>query len=308
MRFNEQKALKFSTRLFEAKRKKVGIFRQNLQDPGDILPRNIKRKRKDFPQKYSNYIFPLCPMTPRVVSDVLFKRARTLHEKTPEAFKPKHVAKELSIELCQKITKNRLGHGFWEDMGRRWYENSVKLVEDYDGETTNLFKDTTDAIVVAGRLSKNNKGIFRGYADKTANLYLGYIHRFVHPFDNPYELKRPVDVHDIRMAVAQGILEIDDDEKVHHSPAQIYLMEEWRKFFIQHPEFDPTEHKLYSWFVGAYACNKYKPNKCFRYCPFDRCTESINIAIYDSSGEVLPTDEKQFNPQVSMDKWEMCYQ
>jgi len=257
MKFNTERMLQTTKELFDAKRNKTGIFSEGICDPADDLPLTLFEKSPNYKKNYSHYLFYMSGTTYRENSTRTFKGGRELYEDYPFFFDPKTVVKTKSVEDCQTIVRDYLKHGFYKIIGERWYENSKILVEKYDGNVVNLFNDTIDVNVVHRRVRnktlKNQKQGFRGFGDKVSNLFIGYIHRHIHPFQNTYDLKRPVDVHDMRIFLGQEIIDLEG-EIPNHEKMEKFIMMNTYKFFKEHLEFDPTYHKLNTWILGSYGC------------------------------------------------------
>jgi hypothetical protein len=182
-------------RLLEAFETNYGIF----EDISDLLEFQIPMSVRPRSLEHARFLFYLIAQDYGTKSSRLYKKARALYAKSPQIFDPNYViANYVSPEDAKLVedTGVQLSTRFPRETAKRWYKNSVKLIEEYDGDPRKIFATSSDARAVFKCIRS-----FRGFGPKIGGLLLRtFLGCGFAELEHVEDVLVPVDVHDVRIA------------------------------------------------------------------------------------------------------------
>lgn len=284
IKFDEERAISVFKILENLYKQKNGIFKEV------VLPQNRVEALKDE-KEHANFLFyASLLMRGGINSDDPFKWLGLLRVKFPEMFKPEIVAKRFTTEKIigafKEITFQILnGNGTGKNGGgalsykmkehaQNWYENSVVLVNYWDGDVRNIFRGCLEFEESFKRIDydRTNAG-FKGMRRKILSLLVGWLHErhLIQTFPIPI----PIDFHAMRILWATEIINVDRrlfsvSEK--HSP-QINgkpairvsekfteILSKWSQKFIFERMFSSVNINSAIWILSRSLCAEHFQN------------------------------------------------
>ncbi len=245
LRFDEERAVQLFTILEDLWKRKAGVF------GGIVLPQH-RHQLPNNPVQAANY-FSYAAITQRggVVSEDPFKWVSHLHSIQPDLFDPRLVAAHWStrdiMEVIKRVVTDRQS---WEETNHQhtlfdlcvpeakangkneklygldefaasWHNNSVTLVERWDGNVLNIYDGTADFEEAFARIDHKNpvnkdKPIFTGIRRKIFALFTIWLQerKYIPTFPTPI----PVDFHALRLLFATGVVTADGLESFIATP------------------------------------------------------------------------------------------
>ncbi len=293
MKFNEAKLNESKRILLEAYENENFIFSEFRET--FKLPPNIKKGSKE----HALYLFFVAPATYYADSEVLWKNFENFYSKHPEFFDPNYIVENFfktegkiidsrKRKLKSVIAEN-LHHGFSSEIALRWYENSLKLYNDYAGDPREIFRNVFNAKDALEKLDVNKKksNRFRGFGQKTGNLLLMWFSRggFLEEEFDIYSIEVPFDKHAINFSVGHEIIKVFGEP--HKREFINFAKENFKKNFME-DKTDPREFTDAQWILGSKVCIL---NNCKeavqKKCPFsESCRYKLDSSSYYEFGRI----------------------
>lgn len=199
LRLNRERAGVVVTRLLDAFESNYGIF----EDTSDLLEFQIPIGVQPKSLEHARFLFYLIAQDYGTKSARLYAKAKALYLKNPDVFNPVYVIAKYKGAGDPKLADDtgvQLSTRFPRETAKRWYENSAKLVEEYEGDPRKIFNSTSDARVVFKRIRT-----FRGFGPKIGGLLLRtFLGCGFATLEHVTDVLVPVDVHDSRIAFYTG--------------------------------------------------------------------------------------------------------
>jgi endonuclease III len=180
-----------------------------LSETEDLVENQIPNGVEKLSREHALFLFYAVANDHGVRSSRMYARAKNLYLAFPNTFDPLWIVS--NFESAEdpgliSLTGESVGARYPREATKTWYSNSVKLIEEYDGDPRNLFSSTSDA----RELIKKIKA-FRGYGPKIGGMLLrvviGLGFAQVSGLENVFV---PVDIHDSRISFFTGILRPKD--------------------------------------------------------------------------------------------------
>jgi endonuclease III len=171
--------------------KRKGIFNDQKELVENQLPRGVQPLSKE----HALFLFHIITLDYGTRSARLYENGKLLFVQHPELFNPAEVL-EMGIDKVRELVVNNIGARFPNEATLRWYQNSKKLLKEYDGDPRNIFRISSDAEDVFKRVRE-----FRGLGRKTGALLLrAFSNLGFAKLENLDKVLVPVDIHDTRIA------------------------------------------------------------------------------------------------------------
>lgn len=226
-----------------------------------VLPQAFKPERffdgKDLcgSSEHAMYFWNICSyMSGRIKSDLAFHKMTDIFNEHPELFDANCLA-ETDVTTIENILRNH-GLGRQNKVATQWIKNAQKLVERFDGDPRNIFKNATTYQECVNHIKNDGSGDrgFLGFREKMTSMILyflideGLIQEIAFPV--------PVDFHAIRVSLAT--------EMVSTEPKNIYrtnskLEDTLRILFqnyIHDKNINPLDLTNAIWLLSSNLCNK----------------------------------------------------
>ena len=247
-------------------RNKVGL----LSETDDLVENQIPDGVERLSKGHALFLFYTAANDHGVKSFRMYSRAKKLFSEQPNAFDPSWIVENFESVGDPKLvelTGECVGARYPRQAAKTWYLNSLKLIEEYDGDPRKLFRSTSDARVLIKRIKA-----FRGYGPKIGGMLLraavGLDFADVNALE---EVLVPVDIHDSRISFFTEILKLEDgnvegeiDYYGFVTEVQKILLDSCNSLGIKWLD---TDRAL--WLIGSRGC----VNKRCKECPFrEFCT------------------------------------
>jgi len=195
-------------------------------------------------------------------SSRLYHRMKEMFKSFQDLFNPGYILEQYKNEEDINLIKATglfLGTRYPGETGRRWYVNSQKLQQLFDGDPRKLFQYSRNATVLLEKIKS-----FRGYGPKTGGMLLRAIIglKFAE-VDGLEKVFMPVDIHDVRISFYTGILNNNDaipDYENYHlyvKRVQEIILDTCNSLQINWLDIDRG-----LWLTGSKGCVKKKCNLC----------------------------------------------
>lgn len=202
-RVDTDKGQRVALAIYEAFLGERGIF----QDRSDLLENQIPTDVEPRSRAHGNFLFFLTAQDHGVKSRRLYARARHLYQQDPSLFDPCLVLakyQEDQAALVSAVAKP-LQTRYPNETARQWLLNSKTLVEAYGGDARAIFQQAPDAAEAVRRVRQ-----FRGFGPKTSLLLFRAYHGLGFcSLRGTADLPIPVDIHDTRIALMHGVLDVE---------------------------------------------------------------------------------------------------
>ena len=265
--------------LVNAYKNKKGLFGYNEIFPELPLPKNITWNSYD----HFNWWFVTVLSDHSTSSVHTYEKSRQLHDKIikdnlPNIFDPKIVT-SLDLE-CIDITLKKMCHGA-NNHPLALKDNSIRLVNEYDGNPKNIFDGVLDI-----RNAQSTLMTFKRFAESLTGLYLTYVVKYgLAKFENREELLVKVEHHDIRISEALGIIKTNHT-KIPHDSISIKLSEFFRDMCIE-LNIDVIDLDSALWALGRYGCSLKDEMHCKSICSlYELCDRENMFGSYYKSGNM----------------------
>lgn len=175
----------------------IGVF-SNKINAEEHIPFGLDNRDK------ATFLFYVIQLDYATKSQRLYEGALKLYKDNADFFKPQAI---LSYEdsILEEILRNYLHPRYINEAIKRYLLNSQKLIEEYDSDPTNIFKNSSTAKEFLKKVRD-----FRGFGPKIGNFYVRtMINTFNLDFPDTEDILPPVDVHDVRIAHLLGYIDSD---------------------------------------------------------------------------------------------------
>jgi len=190
-----EKFVKAAVKSFE---EDFGIF-ANKVNVENWVPKNKSDKERSL------FLFYVVQLDYATKSQKLYAGATQLLKDAPNFFNPNIILSltdEKLLNICIKYLKPR----YPNEACRRYKINSKKLLEEYNENPLEILNKSETAKEALKRTLE-----FRGYGNKTGNLFLRVLISVFNPvFKDIQNILPPVDIHDVRIAYLLGFTETDE--------------------------------------------------------------------------------------------------
>jgi endonuclease III len=260
--------------ILSAYRQRQGVFETTT----DLLENQIILGVDPGSEEHARFYFYLIYNDHGTKSATLYARFRQLYAEKPQLFDSAYLSKHSSGNggppSFLRDAISGLGLRYPKQSLISWWSNTMQLVRSYESKPINLFRSTSDAVELFGRVQS-----FRGYGPKTAGLLIRVIVGMgFHHLNNLRKVPVPVDVHDTRIAYWTGLYRpegsgIDpghlSEDAVHVKSVSALWQEAARQLHEPWPELDRA-----LWLLGSRGC---VGRRC-QLCPVRQwCEEGLRV-------------------------------
>ena len=229
--------------------------RPDVDLPQNLVPRKITSK----PLQFALFLFYACLyMRGTVVSSDAFKQLIRLWKNERWLFDPEQVMKsnpwEIGLILFDYIPWR------FDQIGQFWFNNSMVLLEDWDGDPRNIFKGTVDEQELYDRIiGRNGHRGFMGFKMKMSSM-LSYFLAAVGLIPHN-ELSAPVDFHHLRVYLSTMMLIIYGTMQIRFEAVE-HMGIELAKWLQKEFELTAVEYGDVIWLWSLKLCRKAPYTKC----------------------------------------------
>jgi len=187
----------------DAYNNRKGVF-ATLVNAENHIPQDATKKEKAL------FLFYIIQLDYAMKSQILYEGAKKLWKKDKKYFKPEEILKK-SDEMLRNVIKKYLKPRYINEALLRWKSNSEKILNKYNGNPLKLFEMSKNA-----KELEQNVREFRGFGPKIGNFFIrAMINTFDFKVDGIEDLYQPVDVHDVRLTLEWGLVQLKiKDEKL----------------------------------------------------------------------------------------------
>ncbi len=180
--------------IIRAYKRNEGVF-TNKVNAEDNLPPNLLNIDK------AQFLFYVIQMDYATKSSKLYKNANKTWKTHPKLFNSQKIL-QMQDQNLKNLIANNFHPRYVNEIVKRFQINSKKLLNQYSGKAFNI----TDKANTAQELLNLIKE-FRGFGPKLGNFLLRtYIDSFNLKFPDIYDIKQPVDIHDVRLTYEWGLI------------------------------------------------------------------------------------------------------
>lgn len=267
-------------RVHEAFRDRSGL----LSDTADLVENQIPSGVQPLSRGHALFLFYTVVNDHGMKSTRLYAQAKALFLEHLDLFEPFRIIEDFNrpedIRLIESTGK-RLGTRYPRETAKRWYLNSERLIEKFDGDPRNLFRSASNARTLMKEITA-----FRGYGPKIGGMLLrAVIGLGFADVSGVEDVLVPVDIHDSRISFFTGILKFDnhDNPKINyytHAPQiQKVLLQACNLLGL---EWLDTDRAL--WLIGSRGC----VNKRCKLCPLhDICIVGGAVVADEIQKEIV---------------------
>lgn len=251
--------------------------------PQNIVPKPIASK----PLLFARFLFYACLyMRGTVISSDAFKQLIRLWKNEPWLFDPEQVIKSNPWEIAIVL----YGYIPWrfDQIGDFWYQNSLVLLEDWDGDPRNIFAGTVDEQELYNRIiGLNGYRGFWGFKWKMSSM-LSYFLSAVEliPFN---ELSAPVDFHHLRVYLSTMMLVIFGTLKIRFEAVE-KLGIELAKWLQAEYGLNAVQYGDVIWLWSLKLCRK---------APYTKCR--VTYMDVERNGKIVPNKKVRVPHEVDWD-------
>lgn len=209
LQINKQRAVDVVLRLYTTYKNNEGIFKATT----GILEKQIPSIITKLSKEHALFLLYLISVDYGTKSSALYKKAIAFYEEMPNFFNPWHISRKFNsdnIEELSNLLSKKLGVRYPNEAAKKWYKNSIILINKYGGDPRRIFYKSEDARKVVQEIKK-----LYGFGPKIGNLLLrvfigcGFV-----TLKNIDQVLPPVDIHDVRIAFNTEIVKLDSGGKI----------------------------------------------------------------------------------------------
>lgn len=196
-----ERAMLVITRVNNAFLSRIGL----LSETEDLVENQIPEGVNSMSVEHAQFLFFIVANDHGMKSSRLYSKAKQLFAESRELFSPHYVVEKYRSGEDPELINNTgiyLGSRYPRETAKSWYQNSKRLVDQYNGSPLDLLKSTSDAKTLLNRIKE-----FRGFGPKIGGMLLraaiGLGFSKVYGID---EVLVPVDIHDSRISFLTGIV------------------------------------------------------------------------------------------------------
>lgn len=221
-----------------------------------------------------------------------------LYEDRPDLFNCSNIIATPQEEIKTELKAHKLG--FQETVSKSWIENAQRMLEHYDGDPRNIFTGLSDAEepyeALVSRIKNNNKGGgFIGFREKMTSMIAYYLmdEELVEPFNFPI----PVDLHVMRVSVANGLVSFPGLE----FPADVYsekLLETLRGIYFDYAKrrgVNPLHLCNAVWLLSEALCGTAPGNRVLEPNGRDKREGRLTKLIPEPIDLSSPAQQERYN-------------
>lgn len=235
-----------------------GIF----EDTSDLLEFQIPDGVQPTSLEHARFLFYLIAQDYGTKSARLYAKAKSLYDSNPELFDPTYVVAKYGSADDPRLAEDTgvpLSTRFPKETAKRWYVNSEKLLQEYEGDPRKIFATSEDARIVFKRIRS-----FRGFGPKIGGLLLRtFLGCKFATLEHVDEVLVPVDIHDSRIAFYTGAAKIvNNDEQVQdYYKYALQIQHLWSQACNSaHLDWLQVDRAL--WLLGSRGCVKLRCAEC----------------------------------------------
>jgi endonuclease III len=250
-----KRGIKIARILENAFMSQIGIF-SNTQN---LVEYQIPEGVEPLSKQHALFLFYIIPLDYLTKSELLYTKARLMFKNNPKLFDPLYIStkfNEDNLEELADLLRRYLSTRFPFEAAKRWYRNSIILLQLYEGDPRNIFKGSRDAKEIFKRISQ-----FRGLGKKTGGLLLRCMVDLGFRVENINDIPPPVDIHDIKIAFSTKIAYSEHYSEKNARKFARVIQSVWsyicKKGNLNWPRVDRA-----LWLLGSIGCSKKKCNIC----------------------------------------------
>lgn len=233
-----------------------------LSETNDLVENQIPDGAEHLSKEHIRFLFYTVANDHGVKSLRMYARAKELFSEHPNVFDPFWIIKNFSSAIDSELVKligEHIGARYPREATKNWYLNSLKLIEEYDGDPRELFRSTSDARVLIKRIKA-----FRGYGAKIGGMLLrAAIGLGFADVNGLEDVLVPVDIHDSRITFFTEILKPEEniegkiDYYAYVKKVQKILLNSCNFLEINWLDVDRA-----LWLIGSRGCVKKRCTEC----------------------------------------------
>lgn len=217
--------------------------RANNEFPYTLDAANLPQDERNMPlelprggREHANFLWATCYyMRGGIKSTAAFAGLSEVYAQEPELFDPFEAINDDPERVKELLKANGLAFSS-STIGPAWVENARRMVELYDGDPRNIFRDTTDYNVLLTRMKNNGRGKgFVGFQEKMVSMIMYYLMdaELIPYFDFPL----PVDFHVLRVSAANEIItfeNVPEDGNIYSEKTLAMLRAMYHDYSVTH--------------------------------------------------------------------------
>jgi endonuclease III len=251
-----ERGIKIARILEDAFTNGVKIF-SNIRN---LIEHQIPEGVKPLSREHALFLFYIAPLDYLMRSELLYTRAKIMFKKKPELFDPSYVSNTFNETNLQELAnplRKYLGIRFPSEAAKRWYKNSIILLQLYQGDPRNIFKGSRDAKEIFKRITQ-----FRGLGRKTGSMLLRcMIDLGLAKLENINDVLPPVDIHDVRIAFYTKIAHSEEYSEENAQKFTRVIQNVW-SYICKEGNLNWLKVDRALWLLGSNGCAKKKCNNC----------------------------------------------
>lgn len=234
-----------------------------LSEQDDLVENQMPQGVKKLSKEHACFLFYTVLNDHGTKSSSMYSKAKNLYVNCPNYFCPEWIVnnfdEEKIPEILNKISKP-LGARYPHALAKSWYYNSVKIVNEYQGNPLLLFNACNDAEELLERIKS-----FKGYGPKIGGMLLRTIIGlgFNNDLYNVDKVLVPVDIHDSRILFLTNVVKLNCTNGVsvnyynYVKEAQITILSACNNNNIDWLDVDRA-----LWLIGSRGCVFHRCSVC----------------------------------------------
>lgn len=195
---------------------------ENREFPYSLDSTRVPQDHRHMPKtlefgtrEHAMFLWTICYyMRGGIKSNIAVTQMAAIYDQHPELFIAE-VAKDIPPEdIATILTEN--GLGFQKTVSNAWTENARRLFEQYEGDPRKIFDGVSTYEGSLTRVKNDMKGNgFIGFQEKMVSMIIYYLAD--EGLISPFEFPLPVDIHVLRVSVANELVKFygyEDDENI----------------------------------------------------------------------------------------------
>jgi endonuclease III len=229
-------------------------------DTRNLIEHQIPEDVKPLSREHVLFLFYIAPLDYLMKSELLYTRAKMMFKNRPELFDPSYVSStfnETNLHELANLLRKYLGVRFPSEAAKRWYKNSVILLQLYQGDPRNIFKGSRNAKEIFKKITQ-----FRGLGGKTGGMiFRCMIDLGLAEVENINDVLPPVDIHDVKIAFYTKIVYSEEYSERNARKFTRVIQNVW-SCICREGGLNWLTVDRALWLLGSNGCAKRKCNNC----------------------------------------------